>query len=231
MQAFDPLCEVQSDKASVEITSPFEGVVKEIIVKEGDICKVGENLCLIEVDEEVAPELDASGTTVQETEEPPQRDPSPSTSKAPEITKSTTGESSPIPERRLHPLDPKAKLAPKVNNTDVLALPSVRHFARQNGVDLSLVSGSGRGGRIEKSNIEAYMAGSSSQAQTQNLASQTKQDDDVVIELGRTRQNMWKAMVKVSLSIQKIQFSNQSVDARALRYLILGQSGPLNIRL
>lgn len=53
VQAFDPLCEVQSDKASVEITSPFEGVVKELLVQEGDVAKVGAGLCLIEVDEEV----------------------------------------------------------------------------------------------------------------------------------------------------------------------------------
>ena len=52
VQAFDPLCEVQSDKASVEITSPFEGTVKDILAKEGDVVKVGSDLCLIEVEED-----------------------------------------------------------------------------------------------------------------------------------------------------------------------------------
>ena len=54
VQTFDPLCEVQSDKASVEITSPFEGIVKELLVKEGEVAKVGENLCIIEVEDETA---------------------------------------------------------------------------------------------------------------------------------------------------------------------------------
>ena len=52
VRAFDPLCEVQSDKASVEITSPYEGVVRELLVQEGEIAKVGAGLCLIEVTEE-----------------------------------------------------------------------------------------------------------------------------------------------------------------------------------
>jgi 2-oxoisovalerate dehydrogenase E2 component (dihydrolipoyl transacylase) len=55
---FDPLCEVQSDKASVEITSPYEGTLKEILVQEGEVAKVGEGLCIIEVDEETSDPAD-----------------------------------------------------------------------------------------------------------------------------------------------------------------------------
>ena len=51
VQAFDVLCEVQSDKASVEITSPFDGVSKPIFVKEGEVAKVGESPCLIETED------------------------------------------------------------------------------------------------------------------------------------------------------------------------------------
>jgi len=54
IKSFEPLCKVQSDKASVEITSPFDGVVKEILVKEGGVAKVGQGLCVIEVDEELS---------------------------------------------------------------------------------------------------------------------------------------------------------------------------------
>jgi hypothetical protein len=45
-----PLCE---DKASVEITSPYAGLLKETLVKEGQVAKVGQGLCITEVDEEV----------------------------------------------------------------------------------------------------------------------------------------------------------------------------------
>ena len=67
VQAFDTLLEVQSDKASVEITSPFEGTVKELLVQEGEIAKVGSGLCLIETEEE--------GTDGQESPSPVQEKP------------------------------------------------------------------------------------------------------------------------------------------------------------
>lgn len=65
VSAFDPLCKVQSDKASMEITSPFDGVVKELLVQEDQVAKVGQRLCTIEVDEEAVEgveELSANGT-------------------------------------------------------------------------------------------------------------------------------------------------------------------------
>ena len=52
VQSFDTLCEVQSDKASVEITSPYDGVIKELLVNEGEVAKVGAGLCTIEVEDE-----------------------------------------------------------------------------------------------------------------------------------------------------------------------------------
>lgn len=64
ISAFDPLCEVQSDKASVEITSPFDGVVVELLVQEGEIAKVGSGLCVIEVDAEAgADSVETSANT------------------------------------------------------------------------------------------------------------------------------------------------------------------------
>jgi 2-oxoisovalerate dehydrogenase E2 component (dihydrolipoyl transacylase) len=73
----------------------------------------------------------------------------------------------------------------------VLAKPSVRHFARRNGVDLELLGpGSGSGGRVEKGDVEAYLARGVGDMHAVS-------ESDVVVELGRTRYNMWKAMTKV----------------------------------
>lgn len=210
--AFDPLCEVQSDKASVEITSPFDGVLKEILVKEGDVAKVGEGLCLIEVDEEAVEDLsniEPVGDKAQESQ--PQTQSMPPPPSAPE--QPTPSKPEHQPQRRLHPLDPNNVDLPRSSLPafkpsqqhlrgahDVLAMPSVRHYARSKDVDLSLLApGSGRDGRIEKADVDAYLARSGPYAATEAPSpTSSAQQQDVVVELNRTRYSMWKAMEKVS---------------------------------
>lgn len=201
VQTFDPLCEVQSDKASVEITSPFEGIVKELLVKEGEVAKVGENLCIIEVEDETATseQHDEPASIEPELELEAKAKPVDFDHSAAHATKSEKKSSI------LHPLDPRSKaVVHQTPAADVLALPSVRHFANQNGVDLSaLVPGSGKGGRIEKRDVENYLSRLQSSASSSSQTSTTLNvESDVVVELGRTRHAMWKAMVKVS--VQKI---------------------------
>jgi len=179
----------------VEITSPFDGVLKEILVQEGHIAKVGEGLCMIEVDEETLE--DPSKPTDQLTEPPSLASSS--------LKASPTLQDSAKP-KRLHPLDPNyvetsqaidPGRQPLRGTLDVLAMPSVRYYARSKNVDIGLLApGSGRNGRIEKADIDAYLAQSRSFP-----ASEPTQQQDTVVELSRTRYNMWKAMEKVSCKV------------------------------
>ncbi|TDL22404.1 CoA-dependent acyltransferase [Rickenella mellea] len=192
IQAFDPLCEVQSDKASVEITSPFDGTVTELLVKEGQVAKVGEGLCLIEVDEEVAGDVE-----VGELNNPPKQDTTDSFPSAVEPKHQT-----PDVQRRLHPLDPNKS---GDEQADVLATPSIRHYARQQGIDIAtLAPGSGRGGRIERNDVDAVLSRSTTDGSAGEPSSQDQSEH--VVELGRTRYNMWKAMER-SLEIPHFGYS------------------------
>lgn len=197
IQAFDPLCEVQSDKASVEITSPFDGVITELLVKEGEIAKVGSGLCLIEVDEEV---LEDANPAMIEPVAPPktQEEPQPKASVEPTTSPGSTPPDGASPTRRLHPLDPNNSTETKISNADnVFAAPSVRHFARQKGIDLGLlVPGGGKGGRIEKRDVEAALTNAPRDSTTESMSAE-EPALNVVVELGRTRYGMWKAMTKV----------------------------------
>ncbi|KAG1814236.1 2-oxoacid dehydrogenases acyltransferase-domain-containing protein [Suillus subaureus] len=223
IQSFEPLCEVQSDKASVEITSPFDGVVKEILVKEGEVAKVGQGLCVIEVDEE----LSDSGSVEQ-------IEPASSDAPAPlpmipnsKLVEDAASRTEHIPEelsapRRLHPMDPNyiSPSTPNVNPENVLAKPSVRHYARQSKVDLTLLSGSGRDGRIEKKDIDAFLSqqASSSSTHSGSAALRAQAEQDVIVELGRTRYGMWKAMTQ-SLEIPHFGYST-SLDLTSLHSLL-----------
>ncbi|KAL5534961.1 hypothetical protein ACEPAF_3052 [Sanghuangporus sanghuang] len=217
VQMFDPLCEVQSDKASVEITSPFEGIVKELLVKEGEVAKVGENLCLIEVVDERPEETEDTNsdkTGIDSQEERRNDSPIQDTSYVKEHVSSSAQA-----ERQLHPLDPRSQNLTSQRKSDpasVLALPSVRHFAKERGVDLSLLApGSGKGGRIEKRDVEQFLSRVSSHGAS---ATQSPTDGEVIVELGRTRHTMWKAMVK-SLEIPHFGYSTY-LDLTALHSLI-----------
>ncbi|KAG6330380.1 hypothetical protein ID866_8710 [Astraeus odoratus] len=197
VQSFDPLCEVQSDKASVEITSPFDGVVKQLLVKEGEVAKVGQGLCLIEVEEEDEDDLVAS---TQDTI-PPVQNAAEHYNPTREAADAEMLPSAP-PTRRKHPLDPTNNIAPAAAPTDdVLATPSVRHFAREHGVDLTAIApGSGRDGRVEKRDVDAFISRASAPAPVAG------EGEDAVVELGRTRYGMWKAMVQ-SLEIPCFGYS------------------------
>jgi 2-oxoisovalerate dehydrogenase E2 component (dihydrolipoyl transacylase) len=198
IQSFDALCEVQSDKASVEITSPFDGVVKELLVKEGEVAKVGEGLCVIEVDASEYPsaEDERASSPASHSEQnavTPAKEQSVE-APAPPVQMENI---QPAKTRKAHPMDPNTPQEMKAaasNAENVLATPSVRHFAREKGVDLArLAPGSGKAGRIEKKDVEAYLAGPKEPS-----TAQTTPAGDIVIELGRTRYGMWKAMVKAS---------------------------------
>jgi len=207
LQAFDPLCEVQSDKATVEITSPFEGTLKTLLVPEGGIAKVGEGLCLIEVELEDGEEdgealVDGSGKGKEEE----------STESTAVLAPPPTGTPTqpPVQPRRPHPLDPNAQASSSSTSLSstpanaTMATPSVRHFARQSGItDLSVIGvGSGRGGRIEKKDVDAWLSGARGEVTERSSATglQETMGEDMTVELGRTRHGMFKSMTKVSSS-------------------------------
>lgn len=177
--------------------------MKDLLVKEGEVAKVGSGLCIIEVDEEVAAELDDTSSAT-----PPPHPEQEAASSGVDVLPSEVKprDQKPLPDapkRRPHPLDPNvppSEQSPILGGSDVnvLAAPSVRHFAKTQRVDLSkLAPGSGKAGRIEKRDVEAHMERLASAANTSDLApSIIDTVNDAVVELGRTRWNMYKAMTK-----------------------------------
>lgn len=229
VQAFDPLCEVQSDKATVEITSPFDGVVEELLVQEGKVAKVGENLCYIQVKDEEGASASApttgstmttkDGTTDQPRPESVEERNKPS-DKEVEKKKKEFGEDASNGDVRslgtsLHPLDPSSaeKQAVHAGTTiDVLATPSIRQLAKELAVNLNMIApGSGKNGRIEKKDVEAYAGrptGSETAAASQyQIGNHKPKGEESVVELGRTRYAMWKSMTKVGIILFVTSFS------------------------
>ena len=122
-----PIVEIMTDKVNVQIPAPRTGTVVRILVKEGDVAKVGQTIMIID-------DGSAGGT-----------------SPAPASTAPAPVASVPIPQG-----------PPTVPSQSVLATPSTRHLARELGVDISAVKGSGPQGRVTDEDIKRFASGTRS---------------------------------------------------------------------
>jgi pyruvate dehydrogenase E2 component (dihydrolipoamide acetyltransferase) len=139
VQEDQPIVEVETDKAVVEIPSPYAGVIVSHGGNEGDVIAVGEVLVTIGEPGEVAP---SQG-------EPPEQAGDDRTATDPEPIVGSLGSD----VETLTTSQPRPSVP-----TAVKALPVVRKLARDNDVDLEVIEGSGPGGRILREDVEAVIA-------------------------------------------------------------------------
>ncbi len=143
--AEDSLISVESDKASMEIPSPEAGVVKEVLVKLGDKVSEGTPILLLEPAAEGEPAPAAEPKS--EPEAPPA--PAPKAEPAPAAAAPSAPPPAPRPS-------PTAKID-EAAFSKAYASPAVRKFARELGVDLGKVEGSGRKGRITREDVQKFV--------------------------------------------------------------------------
>lgn len=124
----DSLVEIQNDKSVSELPSPVSGTIKKIVAQEGDTVEIGD--VLVEID-------DGSPDTADE--------PSTTTTAAQESAAPTTTTAAPT-----------AAAPTGSANQDYLAMPSVRQYARDQKVDLSQVTPTGKHGQITKADVEHF---------------------------------------------------------------------------
>jgi 2-oxoisovalerate dehydrogenase E2 component (dihydrolipoyl transacylase) len=151
------LLEVETEKAVVELPSPYAGRVVALLAEEGDTVAVGEPLIAIEVAIEVAAVAEAG--------------PSPAEGTVPTLV--GYGPAAAPPSRRRHrggrahrdrAGEAGRAAAVPADGTRPLAPPPVRFMARQRGVDLTQVTGHGPEGSITREDLEAHLAASGSNA-------------------------------------------------------------------
>ena len=137
-----PILSVMTDKATVEIPSPVNGVVVKREGDVGDILPVGAVCIEFEVDGEGNASASEAAAPAPEPEAAPAPAPAPEPAPAPAPAAA-----------------PPAPVTPRVPGLRPLASPAVRMSAREAGVDLTTVAGSGPAGRITRADLEAHVAG------------------------------------------------------------------------
>jgi pyruvate dehydrogenase E2 component (dihydrolipoamide acetyltransferase) len=147
----EPLFEISTDKVDAEIPSPSAGVLKEIKVGEGKTVPI----------QTVVGVIDAAGGAAQAAA------PAPAPAKAAEPAKAAApapaqpAKAAPAPPPPAA-AKPAAQATPAREGARIHSSPLVRRMAKEHGIDLSTVQGTGTAGRISKQDIEAHLAGGAS---------------------------------------------------------------------
>lgn len=155
----DVLAEVQNDKSVVEIPSPVSGTVEEVLVDEGTVAVVGD--IIVKIDAPDAEEMQFKGNHSDDSssEEPKEE--------AAKEESVSSQESQPAASTQDAEVD---------ENRTIKAMPSVRKYARDNGVNIKAVAGSGKNGRITKEDIDAHLNGGATQTASNESAASTSEE-------------------------------------------------------
>jgi pyruvate dehydrogenase E2 component (dihydrolipoamide acetyltransferase) len=134
-----PLAEVETDKAMVEVPAPLDGTVKELLAEEGEMVPVGDVFVTIEPEAEVDPEeLDVEAGADDAGGDGASAGGGASADEADAAAPSGNGAEADVPDGR------------------VFAAPSARKLARELGVDIAAVEGSGPSGRVTEQDVRAH---------------------------------------------------------------------------
>ena len=161
----DSLITVESDKASMDIPAPFAGVVKEVKVKIGDKVAEGTLILTLEASDVATATVEVKPASVPSVPEVPK-------AAAPVAAIPEPSRPAPEPPKQVQPAQQPAPVgehvvvaAGKLSH----ASPSIRKFARELGVNLALVKGSGPKNRILQSDVQSFVKGELAKPRTENM--------------------------------------------------------------
>ena len=152
----DSLITLESDKATIEIPSPYSGVIKELFVKAGDKVSEGTAILIIQISNSAPVETSHQAAEIA----PIQKD----IAAQPEIE---------VKQAATQPIQNLPQNTSPVINTfsKAHASPSIRRFARELGVNLDLITGSGPKHRILKEDVQAYVKNELSKSRSDGTGS------------------------------------------------------------
>ncbi|MBV9751933.1 MAG: 2-oxo acid dehydrogenase subunit E2 [Hyphomicrobiales bacterium] len=220
------LAAVMTDKATVEIPSPVEGEITWLGAKVGDVVPVGSDLVRLKVPGEDAPADAASsapGKQEAQTAKTPRKEKQPSASISERPGKTTAlrelPEAAQPPEKRILARPGPARQGtfgpPRPEGSRPLASPAVRLRAREGGIDLRQVPGTGPAGRITHEDLDAFFARGAGAGRSAGLQPKTGVEE---IKLVGLRRRIAEKMATAHSHIPAITYVEE-VDVTALEEL------------
>ncbi|TXL62785.1 2-oxoglutarate dehydrogenase, E2 component, dihydrolipoamide succinyltransferase [Aeromicrobium terrae] len=152
----EPLLEISTDKVDTEVPSPVAGKLLEIRAEEDETVEVGAVLAVIGSGD-AAPQQESQPAAEEKPEPEPEPEPAPEPEPEPKAEEAPAPEPEPEPEPGPQKA-PEPAPAPQASTSssssgDTYVTPIVRKLAKQHGVDLASITGTGVGGRIRKQDV------------------------------------------------------------------------------
>ncbi|MFB6190228.1 MAG: 2-oxo acid dehydrogenase subunit E2 [Candidatus Nanohaloarchaea archaeon] len=174
------VAEIETDKAVVDVPSPAHGTVKQLKAEPGDTVKVGEVILEMETGDDVDGE-ELEEPELEEAEETGDEEPEE------EVEETGAGDED-NGEEEVEEIDG----AVTGSSGDALALPKVRKLAREKGMDLSKIDGSGEDGRVTEADVKnaAGEGTAAEQEETQEAGAREKEVEEDVEDTGEVPANV-----------------------------------------
>jgi len=186
----DPIVDVMTDKAAVTIPSPVSGVVSSLNGEVGDMIAVGS--ALVEFDSDDMPP-DAEPVAAAE----------------PEVEAASEPEPEPEPKPASEP-DPEPAPTPATPSGRALASPALRRRAREAGIDIAQISGSGPSGRIRNADLDAFIAADGSVTGTEPTAQSAKRTDVTEVKVVGLRRKIAEQMTTSKTRIAHFSYFEEA---------------------
>lgn len=180
VQEHDIIAKAETDKAVVDIPSPFHGRVLKLVAKKGDVIKVGQVIAIFEEEGEEIP--------------------------APEFEELPSKEKTWKMEKEFREIKKEV-----FRKNKVLALPYVRKYAKEMGVDISKVIGRGKFGNVTKEDIDNYLRETERKIKLEEEAIE-KGDMEEILELKGTRKAIADKMEKANTIPFAVAMDNAIID-------------------
>ncbi|XP_015440481.1 PREDICTED: lipoamide acyltransferase component of branched-chain alpha-keto acid dehydrogenase complex, mitochondrial [Dufourea novaeangliae] len=187
---FDNICEVQSDKASVTITSRYDGLIKTLRYKVDDVALIGHPLLDIELEDDNG---NGEGERIER----------------------ETGPEAIGVGNKIGPVEEGAEHTALNGLEKALATPAVRRIAMENNIKLKDVVATGKGGRVLKEDILAYLEKISAGSAGNRV--EEKPTAGKLVSIKGYSKHMWKTMTR-SLSIPHFVYSDECTVDKLMGY-------------
>ena len=220
----DPLYELDTEKVTQEIEAEIDGVLSKIVVPEGEVA-VGTTLAMIDTDGAgESPDGDSPGPEATAESEQPAAEPEPE-------EQASAEESKPPPEHAQPGQEAEPRRSPGLQGraAPLKASPLARRIARERGVDLTAVRGTGPDGRVLAEDVEKAPAADAPAATPAAPAAPAEEVE--VVQLTSVRKTIAKRLTEAwTAPVFQLGVSADMAEALALRERLVGRLGDGDVK-